>query len=56
VLPLSALADLNESVNTDSIRRLDGRHTVTLNIVPPRSVALETASNEERYIRQHAIF
>lgn len=42
VLPLSALADLNESVDTDSIRRLDGRRTVTLNIVPPRSVALET--------------
>jgi multidrug efflux pump subunit AcrB len=42
VLPVSALADQLESVGTDSIRRLDGRRTVTLNIVPPRSVALET--------------
>lgn len=42
VLPVSALADLRESVDTDSIRRLDGRRTVTLSIVPPRSVALET--------------
>lgn len=42
VLPLSALADLHESADTDSIRRMDGRRTVTLNIVPPRSVALET--------------
>lgn len=42
VLPVSALADLRESADTDSIRRLDGRRTVTLNIVPPRSVALET--------------
>lgn len=42
VLPVSALADFNETANTDSIRRLDGRRTVTLNIVPPREVALET--------------
>lgn len=42
LLPLSALADLHESADTDRIRRLDGRRTVTLNIVPPRSVALET--------------
>ncbi|MCF7222235.1 efflux RND transporter permease subunit [Lysobacter sp. TLK-CK17T] len=42
VLPVSALAELRESAGTDSIRRLDGRRTVTLNIVPPRSVALET--------------
>lgn len=42
VLPLSALADLHESADTDSIRRLNGRRTVTLNIIPPRSVALET--------------
>lgn len=48
VLPLSALADLHESVDTDSIRRLDGRRTVTLNIVPPRSVALETGVERVR--------
>lgn len=48
VLPVSALADLRESVDTDSIRRLDGRRTVTLNIVPPRSVALETGVERVR--------
>ncbi len=42
VLPLSALAELHKTTDTDSIRRLDGRRTVTLRIVPPRSVALET--------------
>lgn len=48
VLPLSALAELRESIDTDSIRRVDGRRTVTLNIVPPRSVALETAVDQVR--------
>ncbi len=48
VLPLSALADLRESADTDTIRRLDGRRTVTLNIVPPRSVALETGVERVR--------
>jgi multidrug efflux pump subunit AcrB len=43
VVPLSAVADLVETVDTDSIRRLNGRRTVTLNIIPPREVALETA-------------
>jgi multidrug efflux pump subunit AcrB len=48
VLPLSALADLRESADTDSIRRLDGRRTVTLNIVPPRGIALETGVAQVR--------
>ncbi len=43
VLPLDALADINETVDSDSLRRLDGRRTVTLLIIPPRNVALETA-------------
>lgn len=43
VVPLAAVADVIEIVDTDSIRRVDGRRTVTLNIIPPRSVALETA-------------
>lgn len=42
VLPVSALADFEETVDTDNIRRVDGRRTVTISIVPPRSVALET--------------
>lgn len=43
VLPLSALADLVETVDSDSLRRVDGRRTITLFVIPPRSVALETA-------------
>ncbi|HSW34403.1 MAG TPA: efflux RND transporter permease subunit, partial [Steroidobacteraceae bacterium] len=45
VLPLESLADLRDTVDTDVVRRVDGRRTVTLSIVPPRSVALETAVN-----------
>lgn len=41
-LPLSDFARIVETVDTASIRRQDGRRTVTLNIIPPRSVALET--------------
>jgi multidrug efflux pump subunit AcrB len=43
VVPLEAVAELRDVVDTDVIRRVDGRRTVTLNIVPPESVALETA-------------
>lgn len=43
VVPLSAIADLVETVDTDVIRRVDGQRTVTLNIIPERNVALETA-------------
>ena len=43
VLPLEALAELRDTVDTDAIRRVDARRTVTVSIVPPRSVALESA-------------
>jgi len=43
VVPLGSLARVVETVDTDAIRRMNGRRTVTLNIIPPRSVALETA-------------
>jgi multidrug efflux pump subunit AcrB len=43
VLPLNALADLIETVDSDELRRIDGRRTVTLSIIPPRDIALETA-------------
>jgi multidrug efflux pump subunit AcrB len=46
VVPLSALAEIVEVVDTAAIRRLNGRRAVTLNIIPPRSVALETALGE----------
>ncbi len=43
VLPLHALADLVESKNSDTLRRVDSNRTVTVYIIPPRQVALETA-------------
>ncbi|MFW1678824.1 efflux RND transporter permease subunit [Pontibacter sp. JAM-7] len=43
VLPLNALADILETVDSDQLRRVDGRRTVTLSIIPPRDIALETA-------------
>ncbi|NHN36334.1 efflux RND transporter permease subunit [Pseudomaricurvus alcaniphilus] len=42
VLPLASLARIEEKVDTSSMRRVNGSRTVTLNIIPPRSVALET--------------
>jgi multidrug efflux pump subunit AcrB len=48
VLPLGALADIEETVDTAEIRRVDGRRTVTLYVIPPRSVALETAVDQIR--------
>ena len=43
VLPVGAVVDVVETVDTNTIRRVDGRRTVTLSIIPPRSVALESA-------------
>ncbi|MEM8981765.1 MAG: efflux RND transporter permease subunit [Pseudomonadota bacterium] len=48
VLPLSALADVVENVDSDSLRRVNGRRTVTLYIIPPRSIALESAVERVR--------
>ena len=42
VVPLSSIASIVESVDTSRIRRLNGQRTVTLNIIPPDTVALET--------------
>ena len=42
VLPLASLVSIKETIDTDSLRRVNGRRTVTLNIIPPRSIALET--------------
>ncbi len=41
-LLLSELTQTEESVDTSTVRRKDGRRTITLNIIPPRSVALES--------------
>lgn len=48
IVPLSALADITETVDSANLRRVDGRRTVTLYIIPPRSVALETAVQKVR--------
>ena len=42
IVPLSSLARVVETVNTESIRRIDGARTVTLSIIPPADIALET--------------
>ena len=43
VIPLSSIAKVVETVSTETIRRVDGERTVTLSIVPPKEIALETA-------------
>jgi multidrug efflux pump subunit AcrB len=43
LVPLSTLAKVVETVDTNTIRRVDGRRMVTLSIIPPESVALESA-------------
>jgi multidrug efflux pump subunit AcrB len=42
VLPLGTVTDIDETVSSSVVRRVNGRRTVTLNIIPPRSVPLET--------------
>lgn len=42
ILPLDAIATIHETVGTNSIRRINGQRTVTLNVIPPPSVPLET--------------
>ncbi len=41
ILPLDAIATIRETVDTNSIRRINAQRTVTLNIIPPASIALE---------------
>lgn len=48
VLPLNALAEIRDTVDSDQLRRVDGRRTVTLSVIPPREIALETAVNMVR--------
>lgn len=42
MVPLASLAKVVESVDTSDIRRVDGKRTVTLRIIPPDNIALET--------------
>lgn len=48
ILPLNAMADLVTSNNSNSVRRVNGNRTVTVYIIPPRDVALETAEQKVR--------
>ena len=41
MVPLSAVADVRQTVNTETIRRVDGERTITLGIIPPRDIPLE---------------
>ncbi|MEM8660188.1 MAG: efflux RND transporter permease subunit [Pseudomonadota bacterium] len=42
ILPLGVVADIDETVSSTRVRRVNGQRTVTLNVIPPRSIALET--------------
>lgn len=42
IIPLSSIATVQETVNTEIIRRVDGARTITLGIIPPRDIPLET--------------
>jgi multidrug efflux pump subunit AcrB len=40
-VPLSTVATVVETTSVDSVRRVDGSRTITVSIIPPRSVPLE---------------
>ena len=44
IVPLSAIANVTETVSIGSIRRVDGKRTITLSIIPPRDVPLEVGA------------
>ncbi len=50
VVPLNALASLVETVDSDELRRVDGRRTVSLYIIPPPEIALETAVKQVQQV------
>ena len=41
IVPLRAVAEVRQTVNTETIRRVDGERTITLGIIPPRDIPLE---------------
>jgi multidrug efflux pump subunit AcrB len=43
IVTLGSVANIVETVNTETIRRVDGERTVTLSIIPPRDIPLEQA-------------
>jgi len=52
VVPLSALADLSETVGPTTIQRIERRRAITLQVSPPDDMALETAM---RRIREEVV-
>ncbi|MBK1668980.1 acriflavin resistance protein [Rhodovibrio sodomensis] len=48
VVPLGTTASIVETVDTNTIRRIDGRRTVTLNVIPPEGVPLEVGVQKVR--------
>ena len=52
IVPLSAVARLSDTVNTETIRRVDGDRTITMSIIPPRDIPLEEGV---RLVRQEII-
>ncbi len=48
IVPLAAVARLAETVNTETIRRVDGDRTVTMSIIPPKDVPLEVGVQRVR--------
>ncbi|MBU3004653.1 efflux RND transporter permease subunit [Paraglaciecola arctica] len=48
VLPLSALAELRETVDSEELRRVNGQRTVSVYIIPADDIALETAVDKVR--------
>ncbi|MEA1080050.1 efflux RND transporter permease subunit [Marinobacter qingdaonensis] len=47
-LPLASVASIEETVDTSTVRRVDGRRTVTLNVIPPGNVPLEAGVERVR--------
>ncbi len=41
IIPLSEIANIKSTVNTENIRRVDNKRTITLSIIPPRDIPLE---------------
>lgn len=61
ILPLDAIATIHETVDTNSIRRINGQRTVTLNIIPPPTIPLEVGVEIVRndvvaYLRESGAF
>ena len=52
IVPLSAVARLSDTVNTETIRRVDGDRTITMSIIPPKDIPLEEGV---RLVRQEII-